>query len=89
MKLPKELYDLGKMKLVYYMQLAIAVIFIILAFSFLGLSIYSTKSYFTETMICVAIANIVGFQASQIQTSYFLFQKLQEIQGQINKAKDS
>jgi len=89
MKLPKELYDLRKMKLTYYILLAGAVIFIILAVAFLALSIYFTKSYTTKTMICVAISIILGSQASHVQTSYFLFQKLQEIQGQINKAKDS
>ena len=88
MKLPKELYDLGKMKLAYYILLSIAVLFLILAVTLLALSIYLTKSSFTETMICVAISIILGSQASHIQRSYFLFQKLQEIQGQINKAKD-
>ena len=89
MKLPKELYDLGKMKLTYRILQTIAGLFMVVAVTFLALAIYFTKSSISEVLICVAISIIIGFKASDVQRSYFIFQKLQEIQDQINKAKES
>jgi hypothetical protein len=84
MQLPKELNELRKMKLAYNVQRMIAACFALLTFAFLALSVCFSKSYIIETLLCVAIANIIGSNASQLQKSFFLFQKLKEVQDHIS-----
>jgi len=89
MQLPKELNDLGKMKTAYIVQMMIAAIYSLLVFASIAASVYLSKSYVIEILLCVAVAGIMGSNASQLKKSFYIYQKLEEIQDQISNIKQT